>query len=639
MNRYLFIPFLCLSMVAMNTNACFARGKKHPRPPTALNARGKELMAQYAAILGKFRGDLSQALPSVDPGLKHPFMQAYRAERKFVKPPFLRSHAYAMALSRCRSVAAPILSIVDPLLSSSHLDDQLSEASVIAEATPRGLAVFAQKSKANEFLIRSMLADPVLMKQMQMADGARNCNYGLTMQIYEAIQHASPLASKGIFKRLALATALIQQPSMPVWDDHKFDAVARYMNFQNAYLAKELDPVFPTLTAWECRFVVNDPFPNREISWFRKMMMNYAPAYVLSRHYIDIVHTDVGYIRSPRWGTFPGTMAEQIVEGGGECGPRAWYGRLAERAFGIPAWGVKQRGHAALTRWTRRGWVTRFSAGWDWIWWKGTSGINFYLESQARRYPADFMKVLRAKWIGSVLGEQTPDPRLLGTGGFWFAIANSQERAIIASGKPPHVTPSDARLVDLYGPTLAQKLRQVHIAPSATQVSVNNFGVITIPAVAFKKARWRKGKNVGSIIPSKSFSCGMQLYYQIGQASGNKHQPIEYRVNAPAAGKYELVAEVDSVKPPENMLVAVNHGKANFNMIVPWTAGMWQETKPITVTLAQGKNTLTFDKGKSDAYSAKFIYALSIKKFILTPERHTALLQPHNARRKGVNGY
>ncbi|MGC8539908.1 MAG: hypothetical protein ACP5QA_04680 [Phycisphaerae bacterium] len=579
-------------------------------------------MAQYSAILEKLRGKISQALPSVDPGLKHPFMRAYRAESKFVKPPFLRSHAYAQALSRCQSVAAPILSIVDPVLSSRHLDKWLVEASVIADATPRGLAAFAQKSKANEDLIRSMLADPALMKQMQMADGARNGNYGLTMQIYKAIRHASPLAKKGVFQRLALATALIQRPSMAGWDEHKFKAVARYMNFQNAYLAKELDPVFPTLSVWEFRFVVNDPFSNREISWFRKMMMNYAPAYVLSGHYIDIVHTDVGYIRSPRWGTFPGDMAEQIVESGGECGPRAWYGRLAERAFGIPAWGVKQRGHAALTHWTRDGWVTRFSAGWDWIWWKGTSGINFYLESQARRYPADFMKVLRAQWIGSVLGEQKPDLWRLGTGGFWFAVANSQERAIIASGKPADVTPTNARLAALYGPTLAQKLRQAHIAPSAMRVSVNNSGVITIPAVAFKNASGPRGKKVGLIIASKSFSGGMQLYYQIGQPSGNKHQPIEYVVDAPAAGRYELVAEVDSVKAPENMTVAVNHGKASVKLIVPWTAGMWQDTKPVEVTLAKGKNTLTFDKGKSDAYSAKFIYALSIKKFVLTPQRH-----------------
>ncbi len=639
MNRCFFVSFLCLSVATMSTTACFAGGKKHGRPPVALNASGKELMAQYSAILEKLRRDISHALPSVDPGLKHPFMQAYRAERKFVKPPFLRSHAYGRALSRCQSVAAPILSIVDPVLSSSHLDNQLVEASVIADATPRGLAAFAQKSRTNEDLIRSMLADHALMKEMQMADGARNGNYGLTMQIYTAIQHASPLAKKGILKRLSLAIALIQQPSMTGWDDHRFDAVARYMNFQHAYLAKELDPVFPTLSVWDCRFVVNDPFSNREISWFRKMMMNYAPAYVLSGHYIDIVHTDVGYIRSPRWGTFPGSMAEQIVAGGGECGPRAWYGRLAERAFGIPAWGVKQRGHAALTRWTRDGWVTRFCAGWDWIWWKGTSGINFYLESQARRYPAEFMKVLRAGWIGSVLGEQKPRLNRLGTGGFWFAVANSQERAAILSGKPTPVTPTNARLAELYGPTLSQKLQRAYISPSATRVSVNHSGVIIIPAVAFEKAPKRRGKKVGSIIPSKSFSGGMQLYYQIGQPAANKHQPIKYMVNAPAAGRYELVAEVDSVKPPENMVVAVNHGKVGVNMIVPWTAGSWHETQPVEVTLARGRNTLTFDKGKCGAYSAKFIYALSIKRFVLTPERNAALLPPNNATRKGRSGY
>jgi hypothetical protein len=68
-----------------------------------------------------------------------------------------------------------------------------------------------------------------------------------------------------------------------------------------------------------------------------------------------------------------GIKAARIIADGGECGPRAWLGRLSERAFGIPAWGIKQDGRAALTRWTRSGWITRFCAGWDWIWWVDTT--------------------------------------------------------------------------------------------------------------------------------------------------------------------------------------------------------------------------------------------------------------------------
>ncbi|MGC8553558.1 MAG: hypothetical protein ACP5O7_11935 [Phycisphaerae bacterium] len=581
-----------------------------PASPAVLTASGKALMEHYASILNTLQGEISSALPSVDPGMTHPFMDAYRAEQT-KKPYKLTNHAFTGAIARCQQTAAPILYMVDPFLSSNQYDKQLLEASVIADATPRGLAAFAQQSKANEDIINALLKDPALMMQIQKADGPRHGDYGLTMQIYNAIEHASPLAHKGILQRFALATALIQSP-LQQWDP--FHPVGRYLNFQNAYLKKELSPYFPTLTTWECRFVADEPYSNQQISWFRHMLMNYEPNNVMSGHYLNIVHTDVGY-NHMHFHCVPGGKPAVFIAGGGECGARAWIARLAERSFGIPTWGVQQPGHAALTHWTPNGWVTRFAAGWDWIFWNQRSGLHFLLESQARAYPKKFMRVLRARWIGSALGEQKPDLRSYGTGGYWFAIADCEEREIIASGKPTYVTPSAAHLAEHNGPTLAQKLAAAEVPSSALEISVAANGVITIPAAAY---RGHAGM-VPGLTSMKSFSGGMQIYYHCSQPAGKKHHPFQYIVKATRPGTYEIMAKYNSIKPTEYLNLTVNHGSAPVTMTMPWTNGMWQVTKPVKVNLVKGENTLTFNRGKMTGYHARGIFAVSLKKFVLTP--------------------
>ena len=191
--------------------------------------------------------------------------------------------ALKKAESHCLAVAGPILDMTSSYLSSDKLDAKLVKASVIAGATPRGLAAFAEKSKANEALIHKLLNDPALMKQMQVAGGARNGNYGLTMKIYTQIQNASSEADSGILQRLALGTALIQAPYHKAYgtDHTAFNPVKRFLAYQKAYKSGELDPAFPIFTTWECRFITNDPFSNAEIAWFRQMLRNYAPIWAL----------------------------------------------------------------------------------------------------------------------------------------------------------------------------------------------------------------------------------------------------------------------------------------------------------------------------------------------------------------------
>jgi len=62
--------------------------------------------------------------------------------------------------------------------------------------------------------------------------------------------------------------------------------------------------------------------------------------------------------------------------------------------------------------------------------------LDFLLESQAREYPEDFMKVLRAQWIGDALGEEDVSIRHYGKGGgFWDGLAFYKKRAIVVDAE------------------------------------------------------------------------------------------------------------------------------------------------------------------------------------------------------------
>ena len=113
------------------------------------------------------------------------------------------------------------------------------------------------------------------MRQILRSGGANGGEYGEAMQVYTALLEKSERAREvgSIFQRLALGTAL-HQPWLDesnkgsvngtVFTDNKNPdgQVARYLHYEKAYLAKELDPQFKDFNTWECRFITNDPYTN-----------------------------------------------------------------------------------------------------------------------------------------------------------------------------------------------------------------------------------------------------------------------------------------------------------------------------------------------------------------------------------------
>ena len=72
-------------------------------------------------------------------------------------------------------------------LASDKLDAKLVKYVVLLDATPKGLAEFAQQGKEQAALIGQLLADDELMKQMLVADGASSTGRGTPAQYGSAM--------------------------------------------------------------------------------------------------------------------------------------------------------------------------------------------------------------------------------------------------------------------------------------------------------------------------------------------------------------------------------------------------------------------------------------------------------------------
>jgi hypothetical protein len=497
-----------------------------------------------------------------------------------------------------------------PILSSDKLDAKLIKCTVLAKATPSGLAEFAQQNADKEALVVKLLADDKLMRDMLISGGAKFGKYGQAMEIYTAIQKASPKASSGNLLRLALATSLeLASPLEQINIKGQANAPAtvdplkRYLHYEKAYLAGELDPIFKDFNTWEYRLVVNCDAPDEILTWGREMLRNYRPDYIYAPdygwRYASTVRSEVPYGSQNVQYDLPSLHHYQnIIKDGGICGRRAFFGRFILRTFGIPTWGVTQHAHAALSHWTPKGWVVILGAGFNHSWWDRDeaplSGAQFLLETQARAHPQDYLQVLRAQWVSCVLGEEAYNDRRKITGGFWSGIGH--DLSVSIASKAVALGPLGQELSEANEPEEKQKNESAAVSKEEQQALEKN-GTITIPAVAF-------GKPSGKSTAMKSFSGGMQLHVLGGFKA-------EYVFDAPQAGKYALAARVVTAQEGQKFVVAVNNAQESPETAVPYTIGMWQQTQPIEVALTKGKNTLTFELKQGSR-------GVTIKEFTLT---------------------
>jgi len=618
MKRRTLIGVLCLTMTVL-MGVCRLSPAASKKPEVPLTAQGEKLLATYAEMLASLKAEITASVPSVDEQKKAAFLAARaalaRAKAKKAKEDLDTAsrkkalESFEQAEKNVLNAARAILADVDKFLASDTLDARLVKCALLVHATPRGLARFSQQGKEQEALIATLLGDEALIKQIMEMGGAYGGKYGQAMQNYAAIRKASKRAQEGFFRRWALASSL-EHPGGNIRKEGSTAAevmVEMYLNYEKAYLDGKLDPAFDTYSDFEYRFI----FPHRsseDVTWMREMIRNYRPDHTVMKdykwRYCRIVRTDVPYGPARR---IPGSNLshmQQILVVGGSCGPRAFVGKLSTAAFGIPTRGARQTGHAAMSHWTPDGSTTVFGAHWTFNRWRGRCGLDFVLETQARENPDEYMKVLRAQWVGDALGEAKVNANAYGIGGgLWNALAFYKKQAIVEDSKIAEVAPTGAELGESNVEAEAEKFPQIEIPEADRKITVGSDGVTTVPVAACILP-----KSTEKIRFMKSFSGGIQMHYNL---IGKRPELLRYTIQAPAAGKYQLTVRVVTVTMDRSCLLRLNR-RTMLDIALPYTCGMWKDTKGVTVALKEGRNTLDLtckvpNKG------------LTVKHFTLTP--------------------
>jgi hypothetical protein len=510
---------------------------------------------------------------------------------------------------------------VAALLRSDRLDPALAEYVVLKEATPGRLAVAAQQGRDQQKRIEGMLGDEELLVQMAVADGANGGRYDRAMEILDAIHDASRSSRDGVLARVALAVAL--EHATPIAQRNAealtssapavVDPVARYLHYEAAFQAGELDPAFAGLSVWDYRLVVYGEEPDEILSWGREMLRNYRPDQITNPdyrwRYVDSVRSDI------RYGSQDNQHDEQdlqffqnILKNGGVCGRRAFYGRFMLRAFGIPTTARPQKGHAALVHWTPDGWVPCLGAGWGSGWTKTRYGqdIDFLATTQARATGDHFLRVKRAQWVGDVMGEKPVYGLLGGDPGFWYAVSLDTQRALIDAAK--------AKTLDAVGQDIAEanetrekvEVAKVAITEEDRAITVAADGTITIPAAATSAPT----RSTGKILFLDSALGGKQLHYS--RNGGAQH--FEYEFDVPRSGSYQLSARVVTPSWQQILVVTPNGAAKPVEIELPHTVGAWSQTEPVEVELVAGRNVLRF--GHRSTGEAK---GFSVRDFTLKP--------------------
>ena len=677
--------------------ACFS-GNAPPGPPPPPSCNDPTCIAlknEYDAIKNDTCAKVVSQAPAPNAQDIASFMKLYQA---FTGQKGQNEQAIIDLATKIlgQSQMAAFLSRPDTF-SAGGLDAAMVQCAVMTEATSTGLAEFAKVSSANKALITKLFADPILMRDMLVAGGAVSSEtdkgrpgpkqYGAAMAIYQKIIAASETLTRVIenekakvtssaslwddrsqqtvLKRFALGLAL--EHAVPIHLHYRtkecdqdydwcpandppadfnvtiVDPVARYMHYENAYKAGELDPAFEVLSAFECKHTSNSPASDEDLAWIRASMGIYRPENIaMSYHwrYARSVSTDVAYgdPMCAKWGpaVCSGHYAE-IPAADGVCGPRAFFGRATRLAFGLPTWGATQPGHAAMSTWSPdEGWHTLLGAGWPSCWWGARSGSDWVLETKAREVRTDFQKVLRGTWVSIALGEAPAgidwghggSASGYGQGGPWAALMLYAKK--ISAAKPP--------VPRAIGPAVVPSKVAALIAAWPTQLPTPQVTVaankITIPAAAYT---------------SKNRSCSLSVMksneapYDTQQITHNGCRSSvgppcaaptgsswQYTVDAENDGDYFLTANFTTWHMDQDLLLSVNGGK-ELTVPVYYTVGWWNQTQPIEVSLQKGNNTLSFYRTTTRplVFKAFYLYKSKPGSIPLPPSNYTPSPAPH----------
>ena len=284
-----------------------------------------------------------------------------------------------------------------------------------------------------------------------------------------------------------------------------------------------------------------------------------------------------------------------------------------------------------MTRWTSKGWMTCLGAGFDRSWWENRGGVDFHLETQAREALAcdsEYLKkVMRLEWAGYLLNEDAssilrdcvPNPASL-----WSSLGLVQRKCIVKDlPSPPALVSLTVDNSSVYRNKIQTALATPN-AREATRIELFSYkgekkiiipaGSPTTPTEESKEILW-----------PNSFLGGRQLI--LGRKSTVTYD-LSTDMIPDDATKYALTLRLCTVHLNDDPLSITitcesdaNHvaNEATASVEVPFTMGMWQETKPVIIEIVGGSTT----NAKITVFRPTEKYAIAIKdlKLVAVPDQ------------------
>lgn len=467
------------------------------------------------------------------------------------------------------------------LLKDPAFVNALDQRQLIAKLGVAETGAFAKAESANAEFLGGLLKSTPTMDLLLEAVGptplaARDDNsYRLApgmLERWQKILQADPDAKAGIYQKLAIATALrppgTGNRGAGGQNDHPAEPVGRYLHFKKAHQNKELFASFDNLTVWEYQHVVSSCASDGDLAWAREMINTWRPDL---RHKEQVVNSTSEVWRRNSPIEFAGSF-KNVLAGGGKCGPRSSWGVFICQAFGIPSIGVGQPAHACIAAKSAypqiqpqpgSAWKVHQGRGWDVSRLDGTSGPVFLEAMAERAHAAEFSQIEHLRWLATTLTAKEAAAAVR-------TVANKIRES--APALPPVADPVPAAtLAEAPIPVVAGTL---HVE---AETFTKSFAEPAFPA-----------EQKGEVIVMDCFTGGKQVYFQRNMTTSK----VDYAIDAPAAGTYEIVVRLAVVNVDQVLDVSVGDAK-QATIKIPNSNGLWITTAPVEVNLAKGPQTLS----------------------------------------------
>ncbi len=512
--------------------------------------------------------------------------------------------------------AKPNESALASLLTDPVFLTVLDQRQLIAKTGADQLGAFAKADPAKQAFLSGLLKNTAAMDlylegAVPIGLAAReDNNYGLkteALELWHKILKADPDARDGIYQKLAIATALRPPGSVNIGAGGAAtpaDPVTRYLYFKAAHQQKVLFPSFDHLTVWEYSKILCSGASDTDLTWARDMISTFRPD--LWTDELVVNSTSLVWRRAAPSTFYPNggyQNFKNVLAGGGKCGPRSSWSVMVCHAFGIPAIGVGQPGHACVAYKTAypmtepqpgSAWKVGFGAGWN----KSTledskgaslKGPDFLAGVEKRSDLAKFSQVEHLRWLAAAL---TIAERATAV----MAIARKVNDSITAAKTDltASLKPDEAEADP--GVKAAKGTAAKAAAPLAKPASIKAgaaltavAGVIHVDAAAFGQTGGRIswGGQLPKVLVHDSFSGGKQVYFQ----QQMKEQWADYTIDVPASGTCQMIMKAACINEDQLLEVCCG-GKVIATVPIPLTFGLWQETKPVALKLDKGTQTL-----------------------------------------------